>query len=130
MIKANVLRINKYNFSVYCEQNFVFRYTPNDSILNINLNETFRCHLSIRGRRSRSESDSPPYLRQPVSLPPITNRPKTNGGERENKLFGQDRPKTMGGGTTGGITTGTAGIITGSGKSADFQVTVSGLALR
>ena len=101
-----------------------------NSILNINLNETFRCHLFIRGRRSRSESDSPPYLRQPVSLPPITNRPKTNGGERENKLFGQDRPKTMGGGTTGGITTGTAGIITGSGKSADFQVTVSGLALR
>ena len=25
---ANVLRIKKYNFSVYCQQNLVFRYTP------------------------------------------------------------------------------------------------------
>ena len=29
MIKANVLRIKKYNFSVYYQQNFAFRYTPN-----------------------------------------------------------------------------------------------------
>ena len=69
--------------------------------------------VSLRGRRSRSESDSPPYLRQPVSLPPIS-RPKTNSGERETRLLGLDRPKTMG----------------ATGKATDFQVTVSGLALR
>ena len=28
-MKANVLRIKKYNFSVYYQQNFAFRYTPN-----------------------------------------------------------------------------------------------------
>ena len=30
-IKSNVLRIKKYNFSVYYQQNFAFRYIPNNS---------------------------------------------------------------------------------------------------
>ena len=37
-------------------------------------------HCSSRFRRSRSQSGSPPYGRQPVSLPPIE-RPKTMGSQ-------------------------------------------------
>ena len=35
MIKANVLRIRKYNFSVNYQQIFVFRYTPTDIITSV-----------------------------------------------------------------------------------------------
>ena len=37
MIKANVLRINKYNFSGYPQSHFVFRYTPNSIIISTQL---------------------------------------------------------------------------------------------
>ena len=52
-------------------------------VLVINRLDLTNTFVLFRGRRSRSESDSPPYLRQPVSLPPIS-RPKTN---RNNSIF-------------------------------------------
>ena len=79
------------------------------------------------GRRSRSESGSPPYTRNPLALPPIT-RPRTMGGERPSTLgaeilVGVVRPSTM-----GGVKVQYSGIQ--EGFKTEPQISISGKGLR